>query len=68
MFAVDVDGVNSGSGQTLAEIDNGVAIFLDLFKGPSYWADYIYNSFIKLINNRSVYSVEKFSFDKYRKQ
>ena len=32
------------------------------------WADYIYNSFIKLRNNRSVYNVEKFSFDKFRKQ
>lgn len=50
------------------EVDVGGVTFLDLSRGPSYWADYIYKLFIKLRNDRSVYNVEKFSFDKFRKQ
>ena len=67
MFVIKVNGVNSGSGQTLAEIDNGGVTFLDLSKGPSYWADYIYKLLIKLRNNRSAYNVEKFSFNRFSK-
>ena len=49
-------------------MDNGGVTFLDLSKGPSYWADYIYKLFIKLRNNRSAYNVEKFSFNRFSKQ
>lgn len=46
--------------QTLAEAGDDGITFLDLSKGPSYWADYIYNSFIKLRNNRSIYKLKSF--------
>ena len=36
VFAIKVDGVNSGSGKTLAEMNNGGVTFLVLSKGHSY--------------------------------
>lgn len=62
-------GINVfASSNVTKEVDAGGVTFLDLSKGPNYWADYIYNSFIKLRNNRSLYNVEKFSFNKFSKQ
>ena len=42
MLVIRVVGVNSGSGQTFVEMDNGGITFLDLSKGPSYWGNDIY--------------------------
>lgn len=55
-----------GLGQTLAEIDNGGVRFLELSKGPTYWADVIHNEFIKQGNCRRKYQIEKISFDKFK--
>lgn len=48
------------------EIDCGGVRFLELSKGPTYWADVIHNEFIKQSNCRRKYQIEKFSFDKFK--
>lgn len=62
MFVIKAVEAILGVEQTPAEMDNGGVAFLDLSKGPNYWADYIYNLFIKLRYNRSVYNVKKVFF------
>lgn len=50
------------------EINCGGVHFLDLSKGPAYWAQEIYNYFMKYKNQRTEYDVSKFSFERFKKQ
>lgn len=43
------------------EIDCGGAVFLELSKGPLYWAKYIYKKFMENDNARNTYNVKTFS-------
>lgn len=51
-----------------SEINCGGVIYIDLSKGPIYWANEIYNLFEMNKNKRIKYSVEKFSFERFKTQ
>lgn len=50
------------------EVNCGGVKFLDLSKGPEYWAHEMYNMFLSIKNERSKYNLDKFSFDRFKKE
>ena len=50
------------------EVDCGGVRFLDLSKGPGYWAKEIYGTFLKKHNSRTNYDINKFSFERFKKE
>ena len=48
------------------EVDCGGVNFLDLSKGPDYWANEIYKKFLKQHNMRSFYDTSRFSFERFK--
>ena len=50
------------------EVDCGGVNFLDLSKGPDYWAKEIYKKFLSQHNLRSFYGTSKFSFERFKRE
>ena len=50
------------------EVDCGGVTFLDLSKGPEYWAKEIYGTFLKKHNSHTNYDINKFSFERFKKE
>ena len=57
-----------GSSNITSEVDCDGIRYLDLAKGPTYWADEIYKLFLTKGNKRTKYDVSKFSFDRFKKE
>lgn len=48
------------------EVDCGGVKFLDLSKGPEFWAKEIYNRFMAVNNKREKFNLTKFSFNNFK--